>query len=141
MLANHNCAEAFWVGNLKNRDLQVSPRYTVHCCTNLHSLPLSSSSLLFLSPLPLSSSSLPFLPLLAHRVRRSFHRPPSCSSRAARQTMKTRRYVKLGTNGLKNKGASCHFASLWNQSSQAFAIATSSNARGSECLGTWLSSL
>ena len=23
MLTNHNCLEAFWVGNLKNRDLQV----------------------------------------------------------------------------------------------------------------------
>ena len=74
-------------------------------CTLLYEFTLPPS-LLFLSPLPLfslSSSSLPFLPLLAHRVRRSFHRPPSCSSKAARQTMKTRRYIKLGTNGLKKK--------------------------------------
>ena len=30
MLTNHNCVEAFWVGNLKNKDLQVSFVISVH---------------------------------------------------------------------------------------------------------------
>jgi len=41
----------------------------------------------------LSLSLPPLLHTHAHRVRRFFHRPHSCSSRAVRQTMKIERYV------------------------------------------------
>ena len=108
MLANHNCAEAFWVGNLKNRDLQVSPRYSVHCCMNLHPV-----------------LSLLFLPLLS---------PPPCTqgqeilsqvSQLQQQSSETdnenQEVRQAGHKWVKKKGESCHFASLRNQSSQAFA--------------------
>ena len=128
MLANHNCAEAFWVGNLKNRDLQVSPRYSVHCCTNLHSLP----SLLFLPPLS---------PPPCTQGQEILSQASQLQQQSSETDNENQEVRQAGHKWVKKKGASCHFASLWNQSSQAFAIATSSNARGSECLGTWLSSL
>ena len=55
LLTAHNCAEAFWVGNLKNRDIQV--RVSPMSLPAYHTLPLPISlSLSLCPPLPVCLS-------------------------------------------------------------------------------------